>query len=40
MNNVVLMFSPTDEMNLTSRDRIVRSYRSVGSRVIDSPWIT
>ena len=33
MNNVVLMFPPTDD--LTSRERIVRSYGSVGSSLID-----
>ena len=37
MNNVVLMFSPTDEKTpYEQAERIVRSYCSVGSRAIDT----
>ena len=37
MNNVALMFSPTDEKTpYEQAERIVRSYCSVGSRAIDT----
>ena len=36
INNVVLMFPPPMKRHLTSRERIVRSYCSIGSREIDS----
>ena len=35
MNNVVSMFSRPMKRQLTSRESIVRSYGSVGSRAID-----
>ena len=36
MNNVVLMFFPSDEKTPYEQERIVQSYDSVGSRAIDS----
>ena len=36
MNNVLLMFSPTDEKTPYEQGEIVRSYCSVGGREIDS----
>ena len=41
MNNVVLMFSPTDEKTpYEQAERITQSYGSVGRRKIDSSKIS